>query len=59
MSDAHRHRIRPISLLDLGPDSGPAPVLPAHAKPKGRRDDLLGRDLPFAHNSIAGPEPVA
>lgn len=58
-SDVHGHRIGSIALLDLGPDSGPAPVLPTHAKPKGRRDDLLGRDLPSAHNGIAGPESIA
>jgi hypothetical protein len=58
-SDVHGHRIGSIALLDLGPDGGPAPVLPTHAKPKGRRDDLLGRNLPFAHDGIAGPESVA
>jgi hypothetical protein len=61
-SDVQGHIIRSLALLDdLGPDGGPAPVLPTHAKPKIRRDDLLilGCDLPFTHDGIARSESIA
>lgn len=60
--DVQGHIIRSLALLDdLGPDGGPTPVLPTHAEPKRRRDDLLilGCDLPFAHDSIARSESIA
>ena len=58
--DAQGRIVGSLALLDdLGPDSGSAPVLPTRTQPKRRRDDLLGRNLPFAHNSIARPESIA
>jgi hypothetical protein len=61
-SDVQGYTIRSLALLDdLGPDGGPAPILPAHAEPKRRGDDLLilGRNLPFAHDSISRSESIA
>ena len=60
--DVQGHIIRSLALLDdIGPDSGPTPVLPTHAEPKRRRDDflVLGCNLPFAHDSIARSESIA
>jgi hypothetical protein len=61
-SDVQGHIIRSLALLDdLRPNGGPTRVLPTHAEPKRRRDDLLvlGCDLPFAHDSIARSESIA